>query len=69
MIVEREAYENIFRELIDALPLRPGISRKYLRLSLIGAMAWTLVWYSPGDDGVDEIAKQIVNLFRAARSD
>lgn len=66
MIEERDGYENIFDELIDALPLRPGANRKYLRLSLIGAMAWSLVWYSPGGDGVDEIAKQIVNLFRAA---
>jgi len=32
-------------------------------------MAWSLVWYSSGKDGVDEIAKQIVNLFRAAKDD
>ena len=69
MIAERESYENIFRELIDAVPLRPGTSRKYLRLSLIGAMAWSLVWYRPGGDGVEEIAKQIVNLFRTAKAD
>ena len=37
MIAERDGYENIFRELIDALPLRPDANRKYLRLSLIGA--------------------------------
>ena len=61
--------EHTFRELIDALPLRPGVSRKYLRLAMIGAMAWSLVWYSSGKDGVDEIAKQIVNLFRAAKDD
>ena len=51
------------------MPLRPGVSRKYLRLAMIGAMAWSLVWYSSGKDGVDEIAKQIVNLFRAAKDD
>ncbi len=69
MIAERNGYEDIFRELIDALPLRPGVSRKYLRLAMIGAMVWSLVWYSSGKDGVDEIAKQIVNLFRAAKDD
>jgi hypothetical protein len=39
MIAARDEYENLFRELVDAVPLRPGMSRKYLRLSLIGAMA------------------------------
>ncbi|PPR21562.1 MAG: HTH-type transcriptional repressor KstR2 [Alphaproteobacteria bacterium MarineAlpha10_Bin1] len=67
MIAERNGYEDIFRDLIDALPLRPGVSRKYLRLAVIGAMAWSLVWFRPGEDGVDEIAKQMVNLFRAAK--
>ncbi len=67
MIAARDEYENIFRDLVDALPLRPGTSRKYLRLSLIGAMAWSLVWYKPGGDDVGEIAKQIINLFRAAK--
>ncbi len=69
MIAARDDYENIFRELIDAVPLRPGTSRKYLRLSLIGAMAWSLVWYNPGGDDIGEIAKQIINLFRAAKDD
>ncbi len=67
MIAERNGYEDIFREVIDALPLGPGVSREYLRLAVIGTMAWSLVWYSPGEDGVDKIAKQIVNLFRAAK--
>ena len=39
MIAERDDYEDVFRRLIDDLPLPPGASRKYLRLSLIGAMA------------------------------
>jgi AcrR family transcriptional regulator len=66
MVAARDDYENIFRQLIDDLPLAPGASRKYLRLSLIGAMAWTLVWYKPGKDDVREIAREIVKLFRAA---
>ncbi len=65
MVAARDEYENIFRELIKDLPLSPGTSRKYLRLSLIGAMAWTLVWYKPGKDNAREIAHQIIKLFRA----
>jgi AcrR family transcriptional regulator len=64
MIAERDEYENIFRGLIDNLPLPPDASRKYLRLSLIGAMAWTIAWYEPGEDSPQEIARQMVNLFR-----
>lgn len=67
MIAARDEYENMFRELVDAVPLRAGTSRKYLRLSLIGAMAWSLVWYKPGGDEVGEIAKQIIDLFRPAK--
>ncbi len=66
MIAERDDYEDVFRRLIDDLPLPPGASRKYLRLSLIGAMAWSIAWYEPGEDSVHEIARQIVNLFRPA---
>ena len=67
MIVARDEYENMFRELVDAVPLRAGASHKYLRLSLIGAMAWSLVWYRSGGDDISEIAKQIIDLFRAAK--
>ena len=37
----------------------------FLRNSLVGAMAWSLVCYNSGGDSVGEIANQIVNLFRA----
>ena len=67
MITAREEYENMFRDLVDAVPLRPGASRKFLCLSLIGAMAWSLVWYKPGGDDVGEIAKQFIDLFRSAK--
>lgn len=39
MIATRDNYEKLFRDLVDAVPLRSGASRKYLRLSLIGEMA------------------------------
>ena len=64
MIEERDDYENVFRTLIDDLPLPEGTSRKYFRLALIGAMAWSIAWYRPGEDTAEEIARHIVNLFR-----
>ena len=66
MIEERDDYENVFRTLIDDLPLPESTSRKYFRLALIGAMAWSIAWYRPGEDTAEEIARHIVNLFRPA---
>jgi hypothetical protein len=37
-ITLRDSYETIFTGLIDDLPLRRGIDRRYLRLSIIGAV-------------------------------
>ena len=68
MIAERDDYENVFRRLIDDLSLPPGTSRKYFRLALIGAMAWSIAWYTPGEDSVEEIARQIIDLFRQAKA-
>ena len=67
MIEERDDYENVFRTLIDDLPLPESTSRKYFRLALIGAMAWSIAWYRPGEDTAEEIARHIVNLFRPSK--
>ncbi len=60
----RRDYEKVFRELIDALPLPPRVDRKYLRLTLLGAINWTLIWYRPGDDAPEEIATKIIKVLR-----
>jgi hypothetical protein len=41
----RDEYERIFADLIEDLPLRPKIDKRYLRLTLIGALSWSLFWY------------------------
>lgn len=60
----RDGYEAVFRDLIDALPLVPGIDRHYLRLHLFGALNWTPTWYRPGGDAPGAIAGQIINHLR-----
>lgn len=62
----RDDYEEVFRNLVNELPLAPGVSQKYLRLSLIGAMAGSLVWYREGGDSPEEIGRSIVNIIRYA---
>lgn len=64
LVRTRDAYEDLFRELVAALPVRPGVDRSYLRLTLLGAINWTLIWYRPGGDSPAAIAHQIVALIR-----
>jgi hypothetical protein len=54
----------MFRELVAALPVRAGVDRSYLRLTLLGAINWSLIWYRPGGDSPATIARQIVTLIR-----
>ncbi|MDH8101759.1 hypothetical protein QIG22_28200, partial [Klebsiella pneumoniae] len=35
----RDEYEKIFTGLIEELPLRPKVDKRYLRLTLIGALS------------------------------
>ena len=58
---DRNAYEERFRGLIDALPLPPDVDRSLLRLTLLGAINWTRVWYRPGKRTPAQIAYHLVN--------
>jgi AcrR family transcriptional regulator len=60
----RRDYEAKFRALIDALPLRPEVDRHYLRLMLIGALNWSHVWYKPGGDRPEVVAKAFIETLR-----
>jgi TetR/AcrR family transcriptional regulator, cholesterol catabolism regulator len=58
---KREAYEDRFRRLIHALPLPADVDRSLLRLTLLGAINWTRVWYHPGKRTPAQIAHHLVN--------
>lgn len=60
----RRDYEVKFRRLIDALPLAPELDRRYLRLMLIGALNWSHVWYRPGGDPPEAVAKAFIQALR-----
>jgi TetR/AcrR family transcriptional regulator, cholesterol catabolism regulator len=64
LVRTRDTYEDMFRELVAALPVNAGVDRSYLRLTLLGAINWTLIWYHPGGDSPATIARQIVTLIR-----
>lgn len=60
----RDRYESVFVDLIDALPLKPSVDRRALRLMLLGALNWSQTWYRPGRDDPRVIAKNFVALLR-----
>lgn len=64
LIEERDRYEQIFRDLIDDLPLPPDVSRSYLRLSLLGSLNWVVNWYNPEGDDPETIARRMLGLLR-----
>ena len=66
LVAQRDRYEDVFRGLIDAVPLRRGANRKYMKMTLLGAMAWSRVWYLPkGGDSPETIARNILDIVRA----
>lgn len=60
----RDEYERVFRELIDALPLRPGTDRSLLRLTLLGSMNWVYLWFRPGHRTPQQVASAMLDMIR-----
>lgn len=60
----REAYENVYRGLIEDLPLALGADRSLLRLMLLSFLNWVHVWYREGRRSTDEIAAAAVDMLR-----
>ena len=60
----RDRYESLFVELVEALPLRPNVDRRHLRLMLLGALNWSQTWYRAGRDDPRAIARHFVALLR-----
>jgi TetR/AcrR family transcriptional regulator, cholesterol catabolism regulator len=69
VIALRDQYEKIFVDLIDELPLRKGIDRRYLRLAIIGALSWPLFWFKKDRDTPTTIAKKMLSMLRTGVQD
>jgi len=57
---ERDAYERRFQGLIDALPLPQDVDHSLLRLTLLGALNWTRIWFRPGKKTPAALARHLV---------
>jgi AcrR family transcriptional regulator len=60
----RDDYEDIFRQLVNMLPIQSDRSQRHLRLMILGALNWTPTWYQPGDETPADIAKGFLDLVR-----
>ena len=64
VVALRDDYEGVFAEAINELPLRADVDRGLFRLTLIGALSWTLYWYRPDGGTPEHIARAILSTLR-----
>ena len=64
LVSDRKRFEQLFVEIIDELPFKPGVDRSYWRLALLGMLAWTYVWYKPSGDPPSVVAKTLIDLLK-----
>jgi AcrR family transcriptional regulator len=60
----RDAYEQRFEAVIDALALPDSVDRTMLRLFLLGAANWAEIWYRHGRSSPAEIAQRFTTMLR-----
>ncbi len=64
LVARRDRFEEAFRSLVAALPLPSHIDRSIYRNLLLSQLNSASDWYRAGRLSPDEIAAQIVQLFR-----
>lgn len=64
LVEKRDAFEQLFRDLVAALPLDPALDRGVYRLLLLTLLNSVSSWYRPGRLSREELGRQIVLLFR-----
>ena len=64
LVKRRDDFENVFRKMIENLPLPPEIDRSVYRITLLSLLNTTENWYRPGGMSPAEVATQIVRIFR-----
>lgn len=60
----RDTYEDIFRRLVDDLPLPADVDRGRLRLMLLGALNWSPRWYCAGGVPPKRLAQDFIAMLR-----
>jgi len=60
----RDGYEQLFRSLIERLPIAPDGDPLFFRMLLLGGMNWAENWYQDSKSSPGAIAKKFVQLLR-----
>ncbi len=63
LVTKRDAFEQIFVQLVDDLPLAPNLDRRIYRLLLLTLLNNVSSWYRQGRLTPYDIARQIVSVF------
>ncbi len=64
LVAKRDAFEAIFADLIDGLPLARDIDRSIYRILLLTLLNNVLRWYRPGRLSIRQVSDQIILIFR-----
>jgi TetR/AcrR family transcriptional regulator, cholesterol catabolism regulator len=64
LVARRDAFEGLFRTLIEALPLPEGIDRSIYRNALLSQLNSASNWYRPGRLSPADIGRQIAQIFK-----
>lgn len=64
LVARRDAFEGLFRSLIEPLPLPDSIDRSIYRNALLSQLNSASTWYRPGRLSPADIGRQIARIFR-----
>ena len=67
LVAQRRRYEAVFRDLVAAIDLPPGVTPTSFRLALLGAFNWALTWFRADGDSAEIVARNLFAVFRAGR--
>jgi AcrR family transcriptional regulator len=64
LTAQRDRYEEIFKAMVDALPLDPIVDRKIFRLHILSALNGTKFWYHPDEKSPADIGRDLIRMLR-----
>ncbi len=65
LIKHRDAFEDVFRTLVGNLPLADHLNRRLWRIGLLSMLAWTMVWFRPGQGKTAQsLAADLIDLLK-----